>query len=221
MKTSDGDSRLVNQSQSEYFYPTSKPSHTNSYLWPVAERILLAERQASGDSTRIFDLGCGNGAFMARLNTLGFEATGVDPSESGVQQAKATSPEMNIHVGSAYDNLASSYDQFPLVVSLEVVEHVYAPRAFAKTLYDLVEPGGIAVVSTPYHGYFKNLALALTGKLDDHFTVLWDHGHIKFWSVKTLSNLLEEAGFVDLQFAFAGRFRLLAKSMIAIARRPK
>ena len=100
------------------------------------------------------------------------------------------------------------------------VEHLYSPRAFAGTLFDLVEPGGIAVVSTPYHGYFKNLTLAVTGKLDSHFTVLWDHGHIKFWSVKTLNTLLMEAGFREVQFQFAGRFPLLAKSMIAVATRP-
>ena len=62
--------------------------------------------------------------------------------------------------------------------------------------------------------------MALTGKMDSHFTVLWDHGHIKFWSMKTLSALLLEAGFVDIRFKRVGRIPLLAKSMIAIARKP-
>ena len=95
-------------------------------------------------------------------------------------------------MGSAYDDLAGRFDRFPAVISLEVVEHVYAPRDFAMTLFSLVEPGGIALVSTPYHGYWKNLALTLTGKMDAHFTALWDHGHVKFWSVRTLGVLLRE-----------------------------
>jgi len=73
-----------------------------------------------------------------------------------------------------------------VVLSLEVVEHLYAPRHYARTVFELLRPGGVAVISTPYHGYWKNLALALMGKLDAHFTALWDHGHIKFWSVRTL-----------------------------------
>ena len=77
-----------------------------------------------------------------------------------------------------------------------------------------------AVLSTPYHGYWKNLAIALTDKHDAHVNPLWDHGHIKFWSVKTLSRLLGEAGFVDLRFDRVGRIKPLAKSMIAIARKP-
>jgi len=107
-----------------------------------------------------------------------------------------------------------------VVLSLEVVEHVYDPRRYAATVFSLLEPGGTAIISTPYHGYCKNLAMALSGKMDAHFTALWDHRHIKFWSIKTLSALLCEAGFVDLRFQRVGRVPVLAKSMIAVARRP-
>ena len=56
--------------------------------------------------------------------------------------------------------------------------------------------------------------------MDAHFTALWDYGHIKFWSIATLTRLLAEAGFVDIRFQRVGRIPALAKSMIAIARRP-
>jgi len=56
--------------------------------------------------------------------------------------------------------------------------------------------------------------------MDAHFTVLWDYGHIKFWSMKTLRLLLLEAGFEDVRFLRVGRVPVLAKSMIAVAMRP-
>lgn len=56
--------------------------------------------------------------------------------------------------------------------------------------------------------------------MDSHFTALWDHGHIKFWSMRTLGKLLQEAGFVDVRFERVGRTPALAKSMIAVARKP-
>lgn len=62
--------------------------------------------------------------------------------------------------------------------------------------------------------------MATTGTLDAHFTALWDHGHIKFWSRATLRALLQEAGFVDIRFERVGRIPPLAKSMIAVARKP-
>ena len=29
----------------------------------------------------------------------------------------------------------------------------------------------------------SNLLISIFGKFDDHFNPLWEHGHIKFWSV--------------------------------------
>lgn len=104
-----------------------------------------------------------------------------------------------------------------MVVSLEVVEHVFDPKLFARNLFALVAPGGCAVVSTPYHGYLKNLALAVTGRMDRHFTALWDGGHIKFWSIETLGRLLRDAGFKTVRFVRVGRIPPLARSMIAVA----
>jgi 2-polyprenyl-6-hydroxyphenyl methylase/3-demethylubiquinone-9 3-methyltransferase len=106
-------------------------------------------------------------------------------------------------------------------MSLEVVEHVYSPRDFAQTIFDVLVPGGLVILSTPYHGYLKNLLIAITNSYDRHHDPLWDHGHIKFWSMDTLSQLLEEIGFAQIRFDRVGRIPPLAKSMIALARKPE
>jgi 2-polyprenyl-3-methyl-5-hydroxy-6-metoxy-1,4-benzoquinol methylase len=201
-----------------YHYPDSTSSHAHAYLAQSVLAILedLVER---GAERSVFDLGCGNGAFAAYLEKRGYSVIGVDPSEEGVAQARAANPASRIYEGSAYDDLRAMYGQFPIVVSIEVVEHIYSPSRYAATLYDLVEEGGSAVISTPYHGYLKNLALAVTGKLDAHFTALWEHGHIKFWSRKTLTELLTQAGFKEVWYRRVGRVAPLAKSMIAVARK--
>lgn len=203
---------------SGYGYGDADASHTHAYLWSPVKRLLDEERIG-----KLFDLGCGNGAFAFELAENGIEVVGVDPSEDGINQAqlrkenRKAGPEL--HLGNAYDDLAASYGRFPCVVSLEVVEHVYFPRKYAKCVRGLLEPGGMAIISTPYHGYWKNLALALTGKFDEHFTALWDHGHIKFWSVRTLSMLFEEQGLQVEKVIRVGRFPTLAKSMILVIRR--
>jgi 2-polyprenyl-3-methyl-5-hydroxy-6-metoxy-1,4-benzoquinol methylase len=211
-----------------------KPSETSGYQWVDAELsgshdyLLPAVMKEldrvidSGTLARrtVFELGCGNGSVANVLSQRGWDVTGVDPSREGVVQANAKYPDLKLFEGSAYDDLAGRYGSYPVVTSLEVVEHVYFPRRYAATLFSLLERGGTAIVSTPYHGYWKNLTMALTGKMDAHFTALWDHGHIKFWSIDTLGRLLREAGFVDLRFERVGRVPPLAKSMIAFARKP-
>ncbi len=187
----------------------------SNYLWPT---IREAIERHTFDQRKAFDLGGGNGSICNLLSSIGFQVIGVDPSESGVRVARENFPHLVFEAASAYDDLAARYGRFPLVVSLEVVEHCYDPRKFAATLHHLVEDGGIAIVSTPYHGYMKNLALAVTNKWDDHLGPLWDGGHIKFFSIPSLRTLLADAGFKDVKIIRVGRVPLLAKSMIAIAR---
>ncbi len=186
----------------------------SDYLWPTVreaiERSVFKERKA-------FDLGCGNGSISNLLSELGFQVIGVDSSKSGISVARTSFPHLTFHEASAYDDLTARFGRFPLVVSLEVVEHCYNPREFAHTLYDLVDDGGMAIISTPYHGYTKNLALALAGKWEDHLNPMWDGGHVKFFSITTFRALLAEAGFRTLRIIRVGRIPPLAKSMIAVA----
>lgn len=124
----------------------------------------------------LFDLACRNGSVGALLASHGWPVTGVDPSSEGIVEAQRAYPHLRFEQGSAYDDLAAKHGRFPVVISLEVVEQVYAPRDYARTLFDLVEPGGTTIVSTPYHGYLKNLALAVSGKMERHFTATSSSG---------------------------------------------
>jgi 2-polyprenyl-3-methyl-5-hydroxy-6-metoxy-1,4-benzoquinol methylase len=204
---------------SNYRYSNAEANHTHTYLWSPVFQILGSTLKNS-KSRHMFDLGCGSGAFANALSSQGFSVSGVDPSPSGIENARKSYPHLQFEVGSTEEDLADRFGKFQAVSSLEVIEHVFAPRQFAKRIFDLLEPGGVAIISTPYNGYLKNLVIAVLGKYDQHYTALWDNGHIKFWSIKTLGQLLTEAGFEDLKFLRVGRIPMLAKSMIAIARKP-
>jgi 2-polyprenyl-3-methyl-5-hydroxy-6-metoxy-1,4-benzoquinol methylase len=201
---------------SEYHYADTELNFTHDYLLPRV--ISEMQRRGAEMEKSVFDLGCGNGSVANHLSSLGYHVRGVDPSASGITLANSEYPALKLEHGSAYDDL-SKFGKFSFVVSLEVIEHVYSPREYAAAAFNLLRPGGYAIISTPYHGYLKNLALALTGSMDRHFTALWEHGHIKFWSVKTLGCLLRDTGFSDVEFFLAGRIPAFAKSMIAVAHR--
>lgn len=87
-------------------------------------------------------------------------------------------------------------------------------QCFILNLKNALRPGGLLILTTVYHGYLKNLLLALTGKMDQHFTALWDCGHVKFWSGKTIRVILEEQDFTDIKFHNAGSLPFLWKSMV-------
>jgi len=200
----------------DYGFSDSFPTHGSAYIWPAVRKVLAG---GPPRERRAFDLGCGNGSASGMLISLGYSVIGIDASETGVAIANSAFPAGIFKVASAYDDLAATFGRFPVVLSLEVVEHLYDPRLFARRMFDLVEPGGMAIVSTPYHAFFKNLALVLTGSFDRHFSPLWDGGHIKFFSPTTLTTLLGEVGFADIRIHRVGRIPPLAMSMVAVARR--
>ena len=165
----------------------------------------------------ICDLGCGNGHISGQLAALGYEVTGVDASASGIQIAQHAVPDGNFVQALIDRDL--DIGKFDLVISSDVIEHLYRPSDLLEATVAQLKPGGHVLLGTPYHGYLKNLVLAATGKMDAHFSALHDGGHIKFFSVNTLSKLVRSHGFDDLHFTFYGRAPWLWKNMICHARR--
>jgi SAM-dependent methyltransferase len=112
---------------STYAFEHAGMNLAHGYLLPAVTEIL--KNVAWGNEPkRIFELGCGSGAIAAQLTQRGYDITGVDPSVEGIAHARKAYPNLKLSEGSAYDDLASTYGQFPVLLSLEVVEHVYFPR---------------------------------------------------------------------------------------------
>jgi len=201
-----------------YGWASAAENESHGYLVPAVTRILI--ERFEGRRARIVDLGCGNGYVSARVARLGFDVVGVDASEDGIRLAQGAYPCARFAVGSIYDEDLPSQmgvgDGADAVIALEVVEHLFYPRRLFEQSRRILRKGGLLIVSTPYHGYLKNLAISLAGGWDKHFTASWDGGHIKFFSEETLGALAREAGFRDLRFEGVGRAPWLWKSMIMI-----
>lgn len=126
---------------SGYRYDQADLNSSHDYLLPTVFRLLDGLNLPTGER-RLFELGCGNGSVAHALTQRGWDITGVDPSAEGIAQAHRAYPDLKLYSGSAYDDLAAQYGQFPVVLSLEVVEHVYSPRQYATTVFNLLHAGG-------------------------------------------------------------------------------
>jgi SAM-dependent methyltransferase len=183
---------------------------------------LVAVVQGLGGVKSVCDLGCGNGWLAGALAAAGFDVTGVDASPTGIGiAARAHGNARFVLADFDAPDAAAAIPGAPFdcVVSSDVIEHLYRPAALVALARALLAPGGHLVLGTPYHGYVKNLAIALAGRWDAHHGANWDGGHIKFFSVRTLRELVRAQGFTDVRFAFHGRAPLVWKNMVCIARR--
>ena len=201
----------------EFHYGSAEAAHTEAYLW---RHIITLCAELGG--RRIVDIGCGNGALCRELASRGYEVVGCEPSADGVRVAQSAAPELMFHqLGVDDEPSAVGNESFDVAIATEVIEHLVRPRNLPRFAKQVLRPGGHLIISTPYHGYLKNLFLALMNKWDAHLNPFWDGGHIKFWSRKTLSQLLNEGGFSVVRFIGAGRVPFLWKSMIIVAQKPQ
>ena len=209
----------MNAGYSEFGFPDSHPSHMHTHFMPH----VLGFAGNFQPGTRVLDVGCGNGFTCGEFLKRGCNVVGIDLSRQGIELARGAYPEGRFEImGSDGDLLGRLGEEpFDIVISTEVVEHLYAPREWAQGCYAALKPGGRFICTTPYHGYLKNLLLSLLGKWDAHANPLWDGGHIKLWSRRTLFALLNEAGFANLEFRGAGRWPGLWMTMIVKAEKPR
>ena len=200
-----------------YGWSSPTASHSNSYIIPR----VLSLVQGLGVK-RILDLGSGNGNLCSKLSQAGYDTVGMEYDKQGTEisrQAYPAIPFYNYGVQDDPDSLLAKEAPFDAVVSTEVIEHLYSPHLLPQFAARVMKSGGHLIVTTPYHGYLKNIAVAVAGKWDHHHGPLWHGGHIKFWSRATLSQLLSAHGFRVTGFSGVGRAPYLWKSMVLVAQK--
>ena len=176
------------------------PSHRPMYLAAVLDA--LSELPAG---SCVLDAGCGGGDFAVGLAEAGYEVIGSDASASAIRAARDRGIG-RFEQASLYEDLLAPFDnpKISAIVSVEVIEHLYSPLTFVRRAHEALPDGGLLVVTTPYWGWLKNIALAVTNRMDRSLTALWEGGHIKHFSRRTLTQLMEENGFETTGFSGAG-----------------
>ena len=200
----------------DYGWSTTEGPPSCDFLAP---RVLEVLKKLS--VKRVLDLGSGNGALCKLLADARFDVVGVDYDRDGVALARKSYPNIPFYNFGVQDDpaaLLAHEEKFDVVVATEVIEHLFSPHLLPIYARGCLKPGGYLVLTTPYHGYLKNLALSVANQWDRHHTPLWHGGHIKFWSRATLGRLLTENGFRVTGFSGVGRVPYLWKCMVIVAR---
>ena len=138
-------------------------------------RIGWIEALLPGPS-RILDVGCGAGLAAEALARRGHDVLGIDAAGAAIEAARVHAEAARAagthaegthaegthargtHAGGlglrlAYrsctaEALVTEKLHFPAIIALEVIEHVPDPAGFVRLLAELLEPGGMLVLST-------------------------------------------------------------------------
>ena len=99
---------------------------------------------------KILDIGCGGGLISEPMARLGAEVTGIDAAEKNVKIARLHAKESNLHI--RYLNKSpeqlQEFENFDIILNLEIVEHVENVDLYIKTCRKLLKKDGIMFTAT-------------------------------------------------------------------------
>ncbi len=166
----------------------------------LRSRFLLAHVQ---EGERVLDVGCGEGRFAAELARAGARVVAVDVAEEPLRRARARHPELDLRLVDGEGSWELADACFDVVWAGEVIEHVVDTAAWLSEVRRVLRSGGRLLVSTPAHGRLRLARMALSRRaFAQHFDPLGDH--LRFYSRETLSRLIGEFGFEQINVRGAG-----------------
>ena len=154
-------------------------------------RAFLLAHVRPGDS--VLDLGCGAGEFSDELLQAGCMPVGVDVAREALRRAQERLPGADLRLWADGEPLPLDDASVDAVWAGEVIEHVVDVAPWLSEVRRVLRPRGALLVTTPHHGPWVLLGLALSARrFAAHFEPRSDH--VRFFSPRTLRALLGDLG---------------------------
>jgi SAM-dependent methyltransferase len=190
-------------------------NNTEKYYAPIADPIILelirshfpeVRRQQDSHAIHVtadtvsgerictvLDLGCGSGGNAAYLKAAGFDVTGITIN---AEEAQATSSICPVLVFDLTKGLPSEIKRksFNIVLAAHLLEHIFYPEVLLKNIMDVCRDGLLIVI--PNLLYWRNRMKMLFGIFEYADLGIMDYTHSRWYTLKTIQELLEKYGFV-------------------------
>jgi 2-polyprenyl-6-hydroxyphenyl methylase / 3-demethylubiquinone-9 3-methyltransferase len=205
------------------------PSDYHESLWETipaglqppdfqARLAFLLERVHPGE--RVLDVGCGEGRFTTALAGAGAQVVGIDVAEEPLRRARLKCSQLDLRVvlpTGPWDLEDASFD---VVWAGETIEHVVDTAGWLSEVRRVLRSGGRLLLSTPAHDRPALLRAALSRKaFASHFDPCSDH--LRFYSRRTLAELLAEFGFAEIELWGLGGVPGARRTLLGAARRAR
>jgi SAM-dependent methyltransferase len=146
---------------------------------------------AKADDLSVCDVGCGPGTLLAEAKKRGFSVFGVEPNR---RSHKVLEQKGIPYTGDFFPLKNPPQQKFDCLFTLNTLEHLHDPVMMVGEMKKLLKNGGILYVSVP------NADALVSRIMHEKAGVFGGHSHIQFFDARTLSRLLEKAGFEVLEY---------------------
>jgi len=174
-------------------YPASILGILAARLMPNNRAIIDASMRhlpKAKEGQQLLDLGCGNGAFLLRARSAGWDVSGVDFDAKAVETA--CSQGLDVRLGGV-ETMDPSIEQFDVITLAHVIEHVHHPVAVLQACYRLLKPCGFLWIETP------NIASEGHRLFGTAWRGLEPPRHLVLFTLESMRNALSTAGFAEIR----------------------
>lgn len=182
---------------SEVFFPAVAESRREKLFKKKAIEIRNYLQEKSFLPASICDVGAGYGLFLEELKAILPEADyyAIEPNQRS----------NNVCVEKGFKALAKTAEDacewaglFDLVISQEVLEHVFSPMQFVSSLFRLTKPCGFCLVTCLGYEGFDILFL------QENSNSVFPPHHLNFLSISGFETLFKRAGFSSVDIITPG-----------------
>jgi len=125
-------------------------------------KSFLLELLEQNEGARVLDIGCADGEFSREIvNVTRGKVYGIDISPKYAERASRNG--INVVLGDVDRGLPFQDESFDLVISNQVIEHVYSTDNFIKECYRILKNGGTCIASTPNLASFHSIISLMLG----------------------------------------------------------
>jgi cyclopropane fatty-acyl-phospholipid synthase-like methyltransferase len=146
---------------------------------------MLKHLAASAPGSKLLEVGCSYGFFLANARMHGWDATGIEISDKAATFGRSRG--LNIHTGTLDDaHVSSPYD---VIVAFDVIEHLVSPMRFLAQCRNLLREDGILMFST------ANVASWIAKATGKYWTWHSPPAHIYLFTPEALKRAIAKSSF--------------------------
>jgi 2-polyprenyl-6-hydroxyphenyl methylase / 3-demethylubiquinone-9 3-methyltransferase len=147
---------------------------------------------------KILDIGCGGGLISEPMTRLGADVTGIDASEKNIQVASIHAKKNNLKINylTASPEQINRYEEFDVILNLEVVEHVDNLNLYLQACSKLLKKNGIMFVATINRTLISYLKAIVGAEYVLRWLPIGTHDWNKFVKPEELEKKLTDLNFL-------------------------
>ena len=166
---------------------------------PHSSHSVILSRLGEGRGRKALDVGAADGFLAERLTAKGWTVTALERDPALAARAHGRCKEVVVaDLESAPPLLHGPFDA---IVYGDVLEHLSDPGAVLRALDQTLAPGGTVIVSVPNVAHLWVRLSLLAGRFDYADRGILDRTHLRFFTRRTLRELLRAAGLTVVELA--------------------